>query len=255
MKPRSPSAFTLIELIATISVVVILASLLVPSLKNAMQKASQTRCAANLKQIATALTLYATDNNGRTIACSETTGSNWSEILVRWDSTENSLSVWRGPSNMPAVPSLGVWRCPENRKQKVAPCGSGQGEHETSYQINGNATSAPSNAFISEENRYTNNAVMRMVTPSKLFMVMEGAYFKSDDTQDAAGVVPAGVYGTGARFVRYPHKKKVNVAFADGHVEILDGPLTWGTRIGSGEDPGTKYRADSWSNGYSWFAN
>ena len=58
--PRT-KRFTLIELLVVIAIIAILAAMLLPALSKAREKARDSSCKSNLKQLSTALLLYATD--------------------------------------------------------------------------------------------------------------------------------------------------------------------------------------------------
>ncbi len=66
MIKRTPrhSGFTLIELLVVIAIIAVLAALLVPSLKKALEMGRRTVCKSNLRQIGHSIIMYSTDHDG-----------------------------------------------------------------------------------------------------------------------------------------------------------------------------------------------
>ncbi len=62
---RRRSGFTLIELLVVIAVIAVLLAILLPSLRKAKALTKRITCQSNLKQVATAWSMYLDDNEGR----------------------------------------------------------------------------------------------------------------------------------------------------------------------------------------------
>jgi prepilin-type N-terminal cleavage/methylation domain-containing protein len=113
-KANSKNAFTLIELLVVIAIIAILAAILFPVFAQAREKARQTACLSNMKQIALALVQYVGDYDetmpGASMSVPVSTLSNGGDARIPFDM-----------QLMPYVKNNNVWTCLSDHGTRNAP--------------------------------------------------------------------------------------------------------------------------------------
>jgi prepilin-type N-terminal cleavage/methylation domain-containing protein len=109
----APSAFTLIELLVVIAIIAALAAILFPVFAQAREKARQTACSSNLRQVGQAFAMYAQDYDERL--------PDRRELKLALPGGYRPWTTWP-PSDPragwalltlnPYTKSAGIWKCP-----------------------------------------------------------------------------------------------------------------------------------------------
>ncbi len=92
---RSGEGFTLTELIVAVAIIGILASIAVPAYFQYVEKARNSRCAAEIQTLATAISAYRNDNNRYPTALTNL-GSNYGTLLDPWQHPYKYLNIADG---------------------------------------------------------------------------------------------------------------------------------------------------------------
>ena len=211
--------FTLIELLVVIAIIAVLASMLVPAVSSALERARLAHCGANLRQWGLGLRLFLNDNKGRFPEEGVTGGRSlnisnkaaWFNVLPDYldldslfDVRKNRLAYPRGGDGSP-------WTCGSITGADIA---------NSNFNLNSRKPfmSYAYNLWIDHGNRSGESPGTRLPAllsdmditfPSQFSVLSE--------------VIPNDGENFGnchARFLDFRHsgkKARVNVAFADGH--------------------------------------
>jgi len=232
--PLKRRGFTLIELLVVIAVIAILASLLLPSLSKAKEKAQAVKCLNNLRQLGYAWQMYNGDNADH---ITPNTSFHDGAVPTGRDSTwvqgwldaeqfvpDNTNTLFLMESHLwPYHQELALWRCPADKSKTPLP-GSG---------------TAVSRVRTVAMNKWLNCAkawhdgsggeafkVVRKITdmtdpaPASTLLLIDE---REDSINDGHFVVTMDETGAAAKMVDFPgsyHNRAASINFADGHSEL-----------------------------------
>ena len=110
---RSNAAFTLIELLVVIAIIAILAAILFPVFAQAREKARQTSCTSNMKQVGLALNMYLSDYDETFPWSTSSMQSGW----TWYQSVDPYIKTGVGPNGTTIKP---FWLCPSFDNKQIA---------------------------------------------------------------------------------------------------------------------------------------
>lgn len=219
MKKPLSSAFTLIELLVVIAIIAILAAILFPVFAKVREKARQTSCASNEKQLGLGILQYVQDND-ETFPCGNKgrTGAGWATSIY------------------PYTKSAALYHCPDDSNnggresygfnQNLA--GGGTGTRGSAMTLAG--TSAPTNTIMLAETLACGGGypLPGAVWDETYSPAVNGLAFpgprgvqnvESDTCTGTAYGYAGGTSGGSQRVAR--HTDAANWLLSDGHVKFL----------------------------------
>jgi prepilin-type processing-associated H-X9-DG protein len=140
-----------VELLVVIGIIALLVAILLPALNNARNQARTVQCASNLRQIAMAITAYASSNNGRLPPSVVNSGDTVYPLGFCWCNELVSQKYLTAPAGMDAsghaiLLSDSVFRCPMGSYEPIGSSGfsamSPRDAINEQYSILGYPTSA-----------------------------------------------------------------------------------------------------------------
>lgn len=222
------SAFTLVELLVTIAIIAILASMLFSSLSRAHAAAHAAACENNLRQLGLAFTLYLQQNNDcfPTAALKSSLGPQ-PEDWVWWQvqRTGSGSVTMRNPANGSVIRELGGYnswylRCPADRdalnRQVLWEQNPGNEQYFYSYSLNGYDQHGMASYMSMERAVILLNRSSAIAHPADKIMVAEEKGGPNDGPGSAT--IDDGRWEPPGYPLTSRHSGKANVTFADGHV-------------------------------------
>ncbi len=210
-------AFTLIELLVVIAIIAILAAILFPVFAKAREKARQSSCNSNMKQIALAFHQYFQDYDEML-----------PDLLMGRDTNNSAMYVYWYQNLTPYIKNTQIFTCPSYTPSWI---GYGGMREVLGYAGGlGHTTASPAawTSATSPDRSGYGQAVADMKFPAENILVIDSTnwtcqrdYWHRTDNTNQPNVELATKYNNAYYVADGRHNDGANAAFADGHAKWL----------------------------------
>ncbi|MHB8997573.1 MAG: prepilin-type N-terminal cleavage/methylation domain-containing protein [Armatimonadota bacterium] len=199
--------FTLIELLVVIAIIAILAAILFPVFAKAREKARQSSCLSNVKQIMIGALAYAQD---------------YDERFAAFDGAGPDPWIYWPHQLQPYIKNWQIYACPSSRY-----AGQPMTYHGTTIP------QWPCYTVPLGISRLPGVSMGQIVAPASKWFIGDANHPVLGDIRSYLTATECGQWGCGKNVSTthqwlVPHNEGINVGYCDGHAKWLQGNAAWG---------------------------